>query len=144
MGLLLLVTSAVSCAAPESSQPALPQAEPAPLPSEDIAPEPAPPEPAPLAPDEEVFDALDTETLLDIGYSEPDRVVVVEGVVVRTFYARTSPGSPTFLDFHEPYQDWFACIIWEEDRVTGEPIREKFLQAFPPVRRATSCRRGCG
>ena len=115
LGLLLLVTSAVSCAAPESSQPALPQAE-----------------PAPLAPDEEVFDALDTETLLDIGYSEPDRVVVVEGVVVRTFYARTSPGSPTFLDFHEPYQDWFACIIWEEDRVTGEPIREKFLQAFPP------------
>lgn len=132
MGLLLLVTSAVSCAAPESSQPALPQAEPLPSPAEAVEPEPAPPEPAPLAPDEEVFDALDTETLLDIGYSEPDRVVVVEGVVVRTFYAGTSPGSPTFLDFHEPYQDWFACVIWEEDRVTGVPIRERFLQAFPP------------
>jgi len=75
---------------------------------------------------------LDTETLLDIGYGEPNRVVVVEGVVVRTFYARTSKGSPTFLDFHDPYQDWFACVIWEEDRVTGEPIRERFIQVFPP------------
>jgi endonuclease YncB( thermonuclease family) len=125
VGMLLLVTSVVSCAAPEAGQPALPQAEPAPSPSEAGEPEPAQPEPASLPSDEEVFDALDTGVLLDIGYNEPDRVVVVEGVVVRTFYARTSKGSPTFLDFHDPYQDWFACVIWEEDR-------EKFLQAFPP------------
>lgn len=111
----LLVTSVISCAAPQVSQPSLPQEEP-------------PKSPA----DEEVLDALDTETLLDIGYNEPDRVVVVEGIVVRAFYARTSKGKPTFLDFHDPYQGWFKCVIWEEDRETHEPIRDKFIEAFPP------------
>jgi endonuclease YncB( thermonuclease family) len=125
LGLLLLMISAVSCVAPGAGQPALPQDGPAPPPFEDVTPEPTQPEPAPVAPSEEVFDALDTEALLDIGYSEPDRVIVVEGVVVRTFYAETSSGSPTFLDFHDSYQDWFTCVIWGEDR-------EDFLQAFPP------------
>ena len=115
LGLCLLLTSVVSCAAPDSTpptslQPGLPV-----LPS-----------------GEEVFDALDTETLLEIGYNEPDRVVVVEGIVVLTFYASTSKGKPTFLNFHDPYEDWFTCVIWEEDRETQQPVREKFIKAFPP------------
>lgn len=137
MGLLLLMISVVSYAAPEASQSALSPVEPAPSLPEDVGSKQTQPEPAPVAPSEEVFDALDTESLLDIGYSEPDRVIVVEGVVVRTFYAEASSGSPTFLDFHDPYQDWFTCVIWEEDR-------EDFCRCFPPDRRTTSCRRGCG
>ncbi len=115
LGLCLLLTSAVSCAAPDSTPPTSLQPG------------------LPLLPSgEEVFDALDTETLLDIGYSEPDRVVVVEGIVVRTFYASTSKGKPTFLDFHDPYEAWFKCVIWEEDRETQQPVRERFIKAFPP------------
>jgi micrococcal nuclease len=135
LGLLLLAVLVVSCATPQAGPPAPPlpedaipeptQPEPVPSPPEEITPEPIQPEPVPLPPDEEVFDALDTEALLDIGYTEPDRVVVVEGLVAGTFYAEASSGSPTFLDFHDPYQDWFTCVIWGEDR-------EGFLQAFPP------------
>ena len=132
LGLLLLLTTAVSCAAPQASQPPLPQEEPPELPSETSQPSLPQPEPSKLPSDEEAFNALDTETLLDIGYNEPDRVVIVEGTVVRTFYASSSKGKPTFLNFHDPYQDWFKCIIWEEDKETREPIRDKFMAAFPP------------
>lgn len=114
----LLLAAAIGCAvpeAPQASQPPLPQ-----------------PEPVGLSSDEEVFDALDTEALLDIGYSEPDRVVIVEGVVDRGFYAEKSKGSPTFLDFHDPYEDWFKCVIWCEDKETLEPVRDRFMAAFPP------------
>ena len=131
LGLLLLVT-AISCAAPEASQVLLPQAEPEELPPEAGGPSLLQPEPPLLPTDEEVFSALDTEVLLDIGYNEPGRIVTVEGTVVRTFYATESKGKPTFLDFHDPYQGWFMCLIWEEDRESGEPIREKFVAAFPP------------
>lgn len=82
--------------------------------------------------EEEVIDALNTDKLLDIGYSHPDKVVTVEGVMVRTYHAKNSKGQPTFLDFHDPYEGYFKCIIWKEDRQTGEPIRDKFIQAFPP------------
>ncbi|GAG19155.1 unnamed protein product, partial [marine sediment metagenome] len=126
------MTSVISCAAPQASQPLLPQPEPPELPSEANQPSLPQPEPPELPSDEGAFDALDTETLLDIGYNEPDRVVVVKGMVVRTFYASSSKGKPTFLDFHDPYQDWFKCVIWEEDRETQEPIRDKFIEAFPP------------
>lgn len=127
---LLLLASVISCAAPEAGQPLLPQPEPAvPEVSQPSLPQPGPPE---SPSDEEALGALDTETLLDIGYDEPDRVVLVEGIVVRTFYARTSKGKPTFLDFHDPYQGWFKCVIWEEDRETLEPIRDRFIEAFPP------------
>ena len=128
--LLLLLTSIISCAAPEVGQPLLPQSEPAaPEASRPSLPQSGPPQ-SPSG--EEALDALDTETLLDIGYNEPDRVVVVEGIVVRTFYASASKGKPTFLDFHDPYQGWFKCVIWEEDRETHEPIRERFREAFLP------------
>ena len=79
-----------------------------------------------------VIDALDTDNLLAIGYNHPEKVVTVEGVIVRTYYAKKSKGQPTFLDFHDPYEGYFKCIIWKEDRQTGEPIRDKFIEAFPP------------
>ena len=82
--------------------------------------------------EEEVIDALDTKRLLDIGYNYPERIVTVEGVIVGTYYAKNSKGQPTFLDFHDPYEEYFKCIIWEKDRQTGEPIRNKFVEAFPP------------
>ena len=41
-------------------------------------------------------------------------------------------GPPTFLDFHDPYEGYFKCIIWEEDKQSGERIRDKFIEAFPP------------
>jgi len=82
--------------------------------------------------EQEVIDALDTEKLLDIGYNHPENVVTVEGVIVGTHYAEESKGEPTFLDFHDPYEGYFKCIIWKEDIETGELIRDKFIQTFPP------------
>ena len=114
----LLLTAAIGCAAPEVPPAGQPPS---------LQPEPAEP-----SSNEELFDALDTEALLDIGYSEPDKTVIVEGVVVRGFYAETSKGSPTFLDFHDPYHDWFKCVIWREDKETLEPVRDRFTAAFPP------------
>lgn len=130
---LLIAVSTVSCAVPEASQP-LPQVAPEPPQSAPEASQPSSPQPEPveLPLDEEVFSALDTEALLDIGYNEPGRIVTVEGTVVKTFYAVSSKGSPTFLDFHDPYPGWFTCVIWEEDRETGEAIRDSFVAAFPP------------
>jgi micrococcal nuclease len=131
LGLFLLVV-AISCAAPEASQPLPQQAEPEELPPEVSEPSLPQPEPPLLPSGEEVFSALDTPALLDIGYNEPSRIVTVEGTVVRTFYAAESKGKPTFLDFHDPYQGWFMCLIWEEDSESGEPIRENFVATFPP------------
>jgi len=82
--------------------------------------------------EQEIIDALDTEKLLDIGYDHPQAVVTVEGVVVGTYYAQKSKGKPTFLDFHDPYEGYCKCVIWEEDRETHESIRGKFVKAFPP------------
>jgi len=81
---------------------------------------------------EQVIDALDTTKLLQIGYSHPEEVVTVEGVIVRTYYAKNSEGKPTFLDFHDPYEGYFMCVIWQEDKQTGKPIRDKFIEVFPP------------
>jgi len=81
---------------------------------------------------EQVIDALDTTKLLEIGYDHPEKIVTVEGVIVRTYYAKNSKGKPTFLDFHDPYEGYFSCVIWQEDRQTSEPIRDKFIEAFPP------------
>jgi micrococcal nuclease len=132
LGVLLLVTVVVSCAAPQANEVPLPPSEPRELPPETGEPSLPQAELPALPSGEEVFSALDTEALLDIGYSEPDRIVTVEGTVVRGFYAEASKGKPTFLDFHDPYQGWFTCVIWEEDRETGELIRERFVAAFPP------------
>jgi micrococcal nuclease len=79
-----------------------------------------------------VIDALDTDKLLEIGYNYPEQVVTVEGIVVGTYYAEKSNGQPTFLDFHDPYEGYFKCIIWRKDRQTGEFIRDKFIEAFSP------------
>ena len=49
----------------------------------------------------------------------------VEGIVVGTHYAADTKSQPTFLDFHEPYQGYFKCIIWGRDR-------DKFVKEFPP------------
>ena len=50
---------------------------------------------------------------------------VVEGIVVGTQYGVNIKGKPTFLDFHEPYEGYFKCIIWGSDR-------DKFMNEFPP------------
>ena len=50
---------------------------------------------------------------------------VVEGIVVGTYYYEEGKGKPTFLDFHEPYEGYFKCVIWGSDR-------GKFIKAFPP------------
>ena len=87
----------------------------------------------PAEEEEEVIDALDTDRLLDIGYNHPKKVITVEGVIVRTYYyAKNSKGQPTFLDFHDPYEGYFTCIIWKEDGQAGELIRDNFIEAFPP------------
>ncbi len=86
----------------------------------------------PAKEEEKVIDALDTDRLLDIGYTYPERVVTVEGLIVGTYYAKESKGQPTFLDFHDPYEGYFKCIIWKEDKQAGEPIRDEFIEAFPP------------
>ena len=71
--------------------------------------------------EEQVLDALDTETLLD----HAGEVRTVEGIVVRTYYAEKSKGKPTFLDFHDPYEGYFKALIWDDNR-------DKFIEAFPP------------
>jgi hypothetical protein len=50
---------------------------------------------------------------------------VVEGTIVGTYYAADTKSKPTFLNFHEPYQGYFKCIIWDADR-------KKFITEFPP------------
>jgi hypothetical protein len=47
----------------------------------------------------------------------------VEGVIEGTYYARTSKGKPTFLNFHMPYEGYLTCVIWGSDR-------EKFITLF--------------
>jgi hypothetical protein len=71
--------------------------------------------------EEQVLNALDTETLL----AHAGEVRIVEGIVVRTHYAEKSKGKPTFLDFHVPYKEYFKALIWDDNR-------DKFMQAFPP------------
>lgn len=71
--------------------------------------------------EEEVIDALDTETLL----AHAGEVRTVEGIVVRTYYAEKSKGKPTFLDFHDPYEEYFKALIWGDNRA-------KFIEAFSP------------
>jgi len=73
----------------------------------------SPPKP-PLG--EEVISALDTDKLLDIGYNHPEKVVTVEGVIVKSYYCQSCKGKPTFLNFHDPYQGYFSALIWGDDR----------------------------
>ncbi|MBM3174058.1 MAG: PKD domain-containing protein [Chloroflexi bacterium] len=49
----------------------------------------------------------------------------VEGIVVSSYYAHEVKGQPTFLNFHEPHQGYFKCVIWGSDR-------PEFLKKFPP------------
>ena len=42
--------------------------------------------------------------------------VIVTGTVVLTYYAEDSNGKPTFLNFHDPYEGHFTCVIWGDDR----------------------------
>ena len=64
-----------------------------------------------------------------IGWEEAGSYIgqhkVVEGIVVGSHYAADIKSQPTFLDFHEPYQGYFKCIVWGRDR-------QKFIEAFPP------------
>jgi len=65
---------------------------------------------------EQVIDALDTDKLLDIGYNQSDKIIMVEGDIVRTYYASGSKGQPTFLNFHDPYDGYLTAVIWGNDR----------------------------
>jgi len=81
---------------------------------------------APPVNGEQVIDAIDTDKLLDIGYNQPDKIVTVEGDIVRTYYARDSKGQPTFLNFHDPYEGYFVAVIWGDDRVKFPPNPESY------------------
>ncbi len=45
-----------------------------------------------------------------------NQFVTVQGTIVLTHYAEDSKGQPTFLNFHDPYEDYFTCVIWGDDR----------------------------
>jgi micrococcal nuclease len=82
---------------------------------------------APLSPgetpvEEQVISALDTATLL----AHAGEIGIVEGVVVRTYYAQSSTGQPTFLDFHDPYEGYFTAVIWGDDRDKFPPEPETY------------------
>jgi len=82
--------------------------------------------PTPTPPGESVISALDTNKLLDIGYNHPEKVVIVEGIIVGTYYAKGSKGQPTFLNFHDPYQGYFTALIWGSDRANFPPNPESY------------------
>jgi len=90
-----------------------------------VSPTPTP-TPTPTPPSDEVISALDTDKLLDIGYNHPEKVVIVEGVIVGTYYAKGSKGQPTFLNFHDPYQGYFTALIWGSDRANFPPNPESY------------------
>lgn len=48
----------------------------------------------------------------------------IEGDIVSTFFASSSSGQPTFLDFHDPYQGYFRVVIWGENRPRFNPAPE--------------------
>ncbi len=50
----------------------------------------------------------------------------VEGTIVCTYYAESSSGQPTFLNFHKPYRGYFKCVIWGEDRPKFPPNPEEY------------------
>ncbi len=81
---------------------------------------------APPVNGEQVISALDTDKLLDIGHNQPDKIVTVEGDIVRTYYARGSKGQPTFLNFHDPYEGYFTAVIWGDDRGKFPPNPESY------------------
>jgi hypothetical protein len=58
------------------------------------------------------------------------RVVTVKGRVVRTYFASSTNGRPTFLDVGYAYPDSrrFSIVIWIEDRSKfGRPERRYYL-----------------
>ncbi|MFP3975141.1 MAG: thermonuclease family protein [Dehalococcoidia bacterium] len=65
-----------------------------------------------------------------ISWQEADDYVnqfaIVEGTIVLTHYAEDSNGQPTFLNFHDPYEDYFTCVIWGEDRPDFPPHPEEY------------------
>jgi hypothetical protein len=71
---------------------------------------------------DEVVSAIDTSKLLEIAGRAG--TATVEGKVVRSYYARSSNGAPTFFDFHEPYDGYFASVIWGDDRAKFPPNPE--------------------
>jgi micrococcal nuclease len=74
--------------------------------------------------EEQVISALDTATLL----ARAGEIGIVEGVVVRSYYAQSSTGQPTFLNFHDPYEGYFTAVIWGEDRDKFPPEPETYYQ----------------
>lgn len=72
--------------------------------------------------EEQVIDALDTATLL----AHAGEIRTVEGVMVRAYYAHSSGGQPTFLNFHDPYEGYFTALIWGDDRDKFPPEPETY------------------
>ncbi len=71
--------------------------------------------------EEQVLNALDTETLL----AHAGEVRIVEGVILGGYYAEKIGGQPTFLNFHDAHKGYFKALIWDDNR-------DKFIEAFPP------------
>jgi hypothetical protein len=69
-----------------------------------------------------IIPALNTEELL----KHVGKEVIVEGVIVGTYYAQRSKGQPTFLNFHAPYQGYFTALIWGSDRYKFPPNPESY------------------
>jgi hypothetical protein len=57
--------------------------------------------------------SADNLSLLD---ADLGQTVTVDGAVASTYYASSSSGSPTFLDFHDPYRGYFKVVIWGQNR----------------------------
>jgi hypothetical protein len=57
--------------------------------------------------------SADDLSLLD---ADLGQTVTVDGAVASTYYASSSSGLPTFLDFHDPYRGYFKVVIWGQNR----------------------------
>ena len=78
--------------------------------------------PAPSSDECLVINALATDELL----SRQGEITIVEGVVVRGYYAESLEGQPTFMDFHDPGEGYFKAIIWGDERTRFPPNPETY------------------
>jgi len=85
---------------------------------------------ASASPLESINNTLPTSNPPVISWDEADdyvnQFVIVQGTIVLTHYAAGSNGQPTFLNFHDPYEDYLTCIIWGDDRPEFPPNPEDY------------------
>ena len=111
LGLLILLALSAACSSSSTGGGTTSIREaPTPSPSPSLSPPPS------ALPSEVCIDALRTDTLLDYGYNHPDEIICVEGTILDSYYALSTNGQPTFLNFHDPHEGWFTALIWGSDR----------------------------